>query len=152
MRRPTLSQPISRLRATLEEHEWEIVNMPTGGLPYEVPDISDNKDGWGPTTVPARLEGIPFAPFSKSDKLGRAADWTNQNYQKYSGEAALGGEVRGIAAGRRRADGRRRLPEERRLPGPVRRVPQVGVREAHQRRVHDGVRDEGEPRRRVQRR
>ena len=60
--------------------------MPTGGLPYEVPDISDNKDGWGPTTVPARLEGIPCAPFSKSDKLGRAADWTNQNYQKYSGE------------------------------------------------------------------
>lgn len=60
--------------------------MPTtGGLPYEVPEISDNADGWGPTTVPAFLEGIPFAPFSKSDKLGKAADWTNQNYNKFPG-------------------------------------------------------------------
>lgn len=57
-----------------------------GELPhYAVPDISDAGDGWGPSTVPEHLQDIPFAPFSKSDKLGKCADWTNQNYQKYSG-------------------------------------------------------------------
>lgn len=68
----------------LEEHDWEVVDMP-GGLSYAVPDISDSGDGWGPSDVPAHLKDIPFAPFSKQDKLGKAADWTNQNYQKYSG-------------------------------------------------------------------
>lgn len=54
-------------------------------LPYAVPDIQDNPDGWGPCTVPEHLKDLPFAPFSKSDKLGRAADWTQQAYQKYQG-------------------------------------------------------------------
>lgn len=34
-------------------------------------------DGWGPpTTTETLLDGVPFAPFSKSDKLGRMADFT----------------------------------------------------------------------------
>lgn len=35
-------------------------------------------------TAPAPQD-MPFAPFSKTDKLGKAADWTNTGYQKYSG-------------------------------------------------------------------
>lgn len=62
--------------------EWELVGKM---LPYAVPDIQDNPDGWGPCTVPEHLKDLPFAPFSKSDKLGRAADWTQQAYQKYQG-------------------------------------------------------------------
>ncbi|KAI2470033.1 eukaryotic translation initiation factor 3 subunit D [Annulohypoxylon bovei var. microspora] len=34
-------------------------------------------DGWGPPTVTeTTLNGVPYAPFSKGDKLGRMADWT----------------------------------------------------------------------------
>ncbi|KAI1118816.1 eukaryotic translation initiation factor 3 subunit D [Nemania sp. NC0429] len=33
-------------------------------------------DGWGPTTTTeTTLNGVPYAPFSKGDKLGRMADW-----------------------------------------------------------------------------
>ncbi|KOS20851.1 Eukaryotic translation initiation factor 3 subunit D [Escovopsis weberi] len=34
-------------------------------------------DGWGPSvTTETTLDGVPYAPFSKGDKLGRMADWT----------------------------------------------------------------------------
>ncbi|KAK0383286.1 hypothetical protein NLU13_9199 [Sarocladium strictum] len=34
-------------------------------------------DGWGPpVTSETTLDGVPYAPFSKGDKLGRMADWT----------------------------------------------------------------------------
>ncbi|XXG93985.1 hypothetical protein Hte_000236 [Hypoxylon texense] len=34
-------------------------------------------DGWGPPTITdTTLNGVPYAPFSKGDKLGRMADWT----------------------------------------------------------------------------
>ncbi|CAJ2501595.1 Uu.00g044480.m01.CDS01 [Anthostomella pinea] len=34
-------------------------------------------DGWGPPVVSeTTLNGVPYAPFSKGDKLGRMADWT----------------------------------------------------------------------------
>lgn len=62
--------------------EWEVVDMP---LPYAVPEIQDNPDGWGPCNEPEHLKDVPFAPFSKGDKLGKAADWTQQAYQKYPG-------------------------------------------------------------------
>lgn len=36
-----------------------------------------SEDGWGPPTVTeTTLNGVPYAPFSKGDKLGRMADWT----------------------------------------------------------------------------
>ena len=39
--------------------------------------IDSNPTAWGPmlTSVPPGFEDIPFAPFSKSDKIGRVADW-----------------------------------------------------------------------------
>lgn len=34
---------------------------------------------WGPeTTAATTLNGIPYAPYSKGDKLGRMADWTQE--------------------------------------------------------------------------
>ncbi len=50
-----------------------------------LPQIHDNEDGWGPspTYVPEKFKEIPYAPFTKGDKLGRAADWTGQ--QQYQG-------------------------------------------------------------------
>lgn len=39
-------------------------------------------DTWGPGDewqLEGALKDVPFAPFSKGDKLGRAADWTSEN-------------------------------------------------------------------------
>lgn len=34
--------------------------------------------GWGPAiTTETTLNGVPYAPFSKGDRLGRMADWTD---------------------------------------------------------------------------
>ncbi|RAL66659.1 hypothetical protein DID88_006344 [Monilinia fructigena] len=36
-----------------------------------------SEDSWGPpTTSETTLNGVPYAPYSKGDKLGRMADWT----------------------------------------------------------------------------
>eukprot|EP00252_Welwitschia_mirabilis_P007440 TRINITY_DN18800_c0_g1_i2.p1 TRINITY_DN18800_c0_g1~~TRINITY_DN18800_c0_g1_i2.p1 ORF type:complete len:554 (-),score=65.66 TRINITY_DN18800_c0_g1_i2:472-2133(-) len=52
----------------------------TRQLQLKVPDIVDNPDGWGPPEGPVMLENqlqnVPYAPFSKTEKLGRVADWT----------------------------------------------------------------------------
>ncbi|KAI0482318.1 eukaryotic translation initiation factor 3 subunit D [Xylariaceae sp. FL0804] len=43
-------------------------------------------DGWGPpTTTETLLNGVPYAPFSKGDKLGRMADWTADSKDGSSG-------------------------------------------------------------------
>jgi translation initiation factor 3 subunit D len=42
---------------------------------FVVPKIHDNADGWGPINLPEKSNSIPYAPFSKSDKLGKSADW-----------------------------------------------------------------------------
>ncbi|KAL7422219.1 hypothetical protein Q5752_002865 [Cryptotrichosporon argae] len=47
-------------------------------LSFSLPPIHDNEDGsWGPSssTLPAQFKDIPYAPFSKSDKITRIADW-----------------------------------------------------------------------------
>lgn len=49
-------------------------------------------DTWGPpTTTETTLNGLPYAPYSKGDKLGRMADWTaegkdreNRGRQQYN--------------------------------------------------------------------
>ncbi|XP_027111805.1 eukaryotic translation initiation factor 3 subunit D-like [Coffea eugenioides] len=51
---------------------------------FEVGAVPFNPDGWGPPdsstansiSVPNHPSNVPFAPFSRSDKLGRIADWT----------------------------------------------------------------------------
>ena len=36
-------------------------------------------ESWGPTiTKDALVDGVPYAPYSKGDKLGRMADWTSE--------------------------------------------------------------------------
>jgi translation initiation factor 3 subunit D len=47
-----------------------------------LPQIDDNEDGWGPSTIPDKFKDIPYySPYNKGDKLGKAADWQQQNYQ-----------------------------------------------------------------------
>ncbi|KAG5929346.1 hypothetical protein E4U42_006177 [Claviceps africana] len=43
-------------------------------------------DGWGPpVTTETTLNGVPYAPFSKGDKLGRMADWTSEGKDRERG-------------------------------------------------------------------
>ena len=43
-----------------------------------VRDLQSDEE-WGPETVTSTtLDGVPYAPFSKGDKLGRMADWTTE--------------------------------------------------------------------------
>ncbi|XP_058196809.1 eukaryotic translation initiation factor 3 subunit D-like [Rhododendron vialii] len=56
---------------------------------FNVGSVAFNSDGWGPPesspsspplSLPNHPSHVPFAPFSRSDKLGRIADWTRSNY------------------------------------------------------------------------
>ncbi|KLO10228.1 translation initiation factor eIF-3, subunit D [Schizopora paradoxa] len=76
---------------------------------FELPKIQDNPDGgWGPSasSIPAdfKFKDIPYAPFAKSDKISRFADWNGvAGDDKQGGQgAAYGGRA---GAGNRRRDG-----------------------------------------------
>ena len=49
----------------------------------KVPNVADNPNGWGPSKgffMPEnQLQNVPYAPFSKNERIGRVADWT-RNY------------------------------------------------------------------------
>ncbi|KAK5117641.1 hypothetical protein LTR62_005064 [Meristemomyces frigidus] len=53
---------------------------PSSAHLYNLESIIDSlptANTWGPpTTTETTLNGVPYAPFSKGDKLGRMADWT----------------------------------------------------------------------------
>ncbi|XP_050241469.1 eukaryotic translation initiation factor 3 subunit D-like [Quercus robur] len=58
--------------------------MMVGGGEFEIGEVPFNPDGWGPpdsSNLNLNLPvNVPFAPFSRSDKLGRIADWTRTNF------------------------------------------------------------------------
>ena len=55
---------------------------------FQVPTVEDNEDGWGPTTVPQQLEGIPYAPFSKGEKVSKISDFTGSGFNRFGGDMA----------------------------------------------------------------
>ena len=78
---------------------------------FSLPPISDNPDGsWGPSSsnMPSeyKFREIPYAPYSKSDKLGRFADW-------YEGT----GDSRNTTAGLSTTQGTRSGPTRGRKEG-----------------------------------
>lgn len=53
-------------------------------------------DGWGPSvTTETTLNGVPYAPFSKGDKLGRMADWTSEGKDRDRGRNQYNRNYRG---------------------------------------------------------
>lgn len=81
---------------------------------FTLPTINDNPDGgWGPSpsTLPPqfKFKDIPYAPYSKSDKLGRFADWNDisgDNRPSNIGQSSAAGNTRGGGpGGRGRRDG-----------------------------------------------
>ncbi|CAM8988138.1 unnamed protein product [Rhodiola kirilowii] len=81
---------------------------------FEVGAVPYNPDGWGPPdtaeiSLPNHPSNVPFAPFSRSEKLGRIADWT-RNYNNpvraknpsdavfdFTGDESFGFGVAGVA-------------------------------------------------------
>ncbi|ETV87880.1 hypothetical protein H257_01301 [Aphanomyces astaci] len=55
-------------------HSLQITTMAS----FTTPAVSQNSKGWGPTDLPKQFLNIPYAPFGKLDKLGKAADFTAQ--------------------------------------------------------------------------
>ncbi|KAI0082496.1 translation initiation factor eIF-3 subunit D [Panus rudis PR-1116 ss-1] len=80
---------------------------------FTLPPINDNPEGgWGPSAsnLPPnfKFKDIPYAPYSKSDKLGRFADWNDisgDNRQSNYGAASAQANARGGVTGRGRRDG-----------------------------------------------
>ncbi|CAI8591131.1 unnamed protein product [Vicia faba] len=71
------------------------------GVAFDVGAVPFNADGWGPMDSAAANNNnnnslplnVPFAPFSRSDKVGRIADWTrnfnNQTRSKNPADSAF---------------------------------------------------------------
>lgn len=47
---------------------------------FELPDIFENPDGWGPSSIPEKFVDMPYQAFSKTDRIGKVADWTGNTY------------------------------------------------------------------------
>ncbi|KAJ3289869.1 hypothetical protein HK104_007159 [Borealophlyctis nickersoniae] len=43
---------------------------------FTLPKVTDNPNGWGPVGVSEELSKVPYAPYSKADRVGKIADWT----------------------------------------------------------------------------
>ena len=75
---------------------------------FELPPIQDNPDGgWGPSpsNFPQdfKFKDIPYAPFSKADKIGRFADWNDlTGDSRQAGAGAAAGSRAAGQTGRRR--------------------------------------------------
>mmetsp|Transcript_17600 Transcript_17600/g.21322 ORF Transcript_17600/g.21322 Transcript_17600/m.21322 type:complete len:552 (-) Transcript_17600:1272-2927(-) len=50
---------------------------------FSIPTVHVNSEGWGPTTLPEQYVGVPFTPFGKADRLGKAADFIGREFGRY---------------------------------------------------------------------
>lgn len=47
---------------------------------FQLPEIKENSNGWGPCDLPDAFKGLPFQYFSKGDRIGKIADWSGTLY------------------------------------------------------------------------
>jgi hypothetical protein len=67
-----------RFSSSHPRSETHTTTMPGISLADTINQLSVNGE-WGPETVSSTtLDGVPYAPYSKGDKLGRMADWTQE--------------------------------------------------------------------------
>ena len=59
---------------------------------FSLPPVADNPLGWGPASVSEELSHVPYAPYSKSDRLGKIADWTAPALGDSYGDRRYGGD------------------------------------------------------------
>eukprot|EP00048_Salpingoeca_helianthica_P015433 m.226756 g.226756 ORF g.226756 m.226756 type:complete len:538 (-) comp17028_c0_seq1:135-1748(-) len=64
---------------------------------FSLPKIFDNPSGWGPTVVPEQFKDTPYQPYSKSDRLGKAADaFTGATFQARRGGNKYGSQYTAV--------------------------------------------------------
>ncbi|KAA1466555.1 translation initiation factor eIF-3 subunit D [Dentipellis sp. KUC8613] len=73
---------------------------------FSLPKINDNPDGgWGPSPANFpenfKFKDIPYAPYSKADKLGRFADWNDISGDNRQNAGAVTANARQGGRGRR---------------------------------------------------
>ena len=64
---------------------------------FKLPHVNTNTDSWGPSSsdtdanddASSRFAHLPYAPFGRSDRLGRCADFTTQSFAR-TGDATAG--------------------------------------------------------------
>jgi len=66
---------------------------------FKLPTVSDSQSGWGPVGLSAQFRDIPYAPYSKADKLGRIADWSAPEGTQGKDGRGGAGDQRGGRAG-----------------------------------------------------
>eukprot|EP01122_Echinamoeba_exundans_P001273 TRINITY_DN112_c0_g1_i3.p1 TRINITY_DN112_c0_g1~~TRINITY_DN112_c0_g1_i3.p1 ORF type:complete len:579 (-),score=167.07 TRINITY_DN112_c0_g1_i3:27-1763(-) len=56
-----------------------------------LPELKESPLGWGPPEEQVFFQDVPYAPFTKNERLGKAADWTNsrQQYQPARAQQAV---------------------------------------------------------------
>lgn len=63
---------------------------------FSLATVNDNQDGWGPNDPPEKYKELPYQKFSKSDRIGKIADWTavghglDKKYNKYLPQFSVG--------------------------------------------------------------
>lgn len=77
------------------DSSYEIINHDDEGIKFSLPFVNDNVEGWGPNNVPEKYKDLPYQKFSKSDRIGKIADWTSMNQMdrknyKYQPQFAVG--------------------------------------------------------------
>lgn len=86
-------QPVELLAG---DSSYEIINSDEASEPtFTLPFVNDNEDGWGPNNLPEKYKDLPYQKFSKSDRIGKIADWTSMNQMdrknyKYQPQFAVG--------------------------------------------------------------
>ncbi|KAF9898917.1 hypothetical protein BX616_003457 [Lobosporangium transversale] len=66
---------------------------------FKLPPVSDSQNGWGPVGLSSQFRDIPYAPYSKADKLGRIADWSAAEGTQGKDGRGAGGDQRGGRSG-----------------------------------------------------
>lgn len=79
------------------DHLHQATKMAPGSL-LDLVSALPSTDSWGPPVAKeTTLNGVPYAPYSKGDKLGRMADWTDSKDRERGGRQQYGGRnYRGI--------------------------------------------------------
>jgi len=86
MPEPTLEESVATADSNNEQEFLRI---------FTLPFVNDNADGWGPNNQPEKYKDLPYQKFSKSDRIGKIADWSSvshmdkKNY-KYQPQFAVG--------------------------------------------------------------
>lgn len=66
---------------------------------FSLATVNDNPFGWGPSDPPEKYKELPYQKFSKSDRIGKIADWTlaghhhgglDKKYNKYLPQFSVG--------------------------------------------------------------